>query len=86
MTMDEHKISPVKLFEKVVSLEGKTSAAHSRLDKLETGIRDDLKEIKNELKEVAAYINKGKGLYAASVVVSGILGGICALVAKLIFH
>ena len=55
-------------------LEGKASSAHKRVDKLEAGIRDDLKEIKQDLKELSAHMNRGKGWAAATMLLAGTLG------------
>lgn len=67
--------------ERIGALDAKVTAAHSRVDKLEQGLRDDLKEIKSELKELSAHMNKGKGWAAAMIFLSGTVG---AAIIKLI--
>lgn len=83
--MDNDRVSPIALLEKVVSLEGKASAAHTRIDKLETAILDDLKEIKKELKDVVGWMNRGKGWAAATLVLSGIVGGVISTLLHVLF-
>ncbi len=74
-------------FEKIGQLAAKADAAHSRLDRLETGVRDDLKEIKEELKELSAHMNRGKGWSAAFVFLAGISGaGLTQVLAMIFSH
>ncbi len=82
--MDD-KISPVALLEKTITLDGKVTAAHNRLDKMEFLLRDDLTEIKKELKEVIAWMNRGKGWAAATLLIAGMLGGSVASLFSLLF-
>ncbi len=60
--------------EKIGALDAKVSAAHSRLDKLELMLREDLKEMKGDLKDLHAYMNKGKGWAAAMMLLAGTSG------------
>lgn len=80
-TVSEHSIA-----EKIGILSAKVSAAHSRVDKLESGIREDLKEINLEVKELAGHMNRAKGWAAALMLLSGVLGALMikalALVSK----
>lgn len=69
-------MSDATLSEKIGALSAKTSAAHSRIDKLETTIRDDLKDLKRELHELNAHMNRGKGWSAAIMLLSGTVGGV----------
>ncbi len=66
----------LSISEKIGALSAKVSAAHSRVDKLETGIREDLREINSELKGLTAYVNHAKGWAAAMMLLSGILGAV----------
>lgn len=73
--------------ERIVALDGKIGAAHARIDKMELLIRDELKDIKvnfkemsGELKEVIAYMNRGRGWAAAALLVAGMVGGLVAKV------
>lgn len=63
-----------EIHEKIGQLDAKVTAAHHRVDKLELGIRDDLKELKADLKELNAYMHRGKGWAAATVFISGFAG------------
>jgi hypothetical protein len=67
--------------ERLGALDAKVTAAHSRTDKLETIIREDLKDIKKELHDLAAHMNRGKGWAAAMIFLAGSAG---ALVVKLL--
>lgn len=60
--------------EKIGELSAKASAAHSRIDKLEQGIRDDLKTISSDLKELNAYMHRGKGWASAMLFFAGFAG------------
>ena len=75
-----------ELIEKIGSLTAKVDAAHKRVDKVEQGIREDLKELSRELKELNSYMNKGKGWAAAFMLLSGASGaGILSLI-NYLFH
>lgn len=65
-----------ELHEKIGQLSAKADAAHSRIDKLEILLRDDLKELKTDLKSLNAYMHRGKGWAAAMIFVSGLVGAI----------
>lgn len=63
-----------EMHEKIGTLDAKVTAAHHRLDKLELAIRDDLKELKVDLKDLNAHMHKGKGWSAAFLFLAGISG------------
>lgn len=63
-----------ELSEKIGILSAKADAAHSRVDKLEILLRDDLKELKSDLKELNAYMHRGKGWASAMIFLSGFAG------------
>lgn len=67
--------------ERLGALDAKVTAAHSRTDKLETVIREDLKEIKKELHDLTAHMNRGKGWAAAMIFLASASG---ALLVKLL--
>ncbi len=70
------------MMEKIGALDAKVTAAHNRVDKLEIMLREDLKEILTDLKEIHAYMNKGKGWAAALMLLAGTSGaGIMKLLA-----
>ena len=79
--MDEETHSP-DIRERIGTLAAKASAAHERIDRLEVGLREDLKEIKKDLTEVLAWMNRGKGWGAAALLIAGLMGGIAAQVVK----
>lgn len=60
--------------EKMGLLIAKVEAAHGRIDRLESGIRDDLREIQRELKDLTAHMNKGRGMLAVMLFLSGSAG------------
>lgn len=71
--------------EKIGALSAKADAAHNRVDKLELLLRDDLKELKADLKELNAYMHRGKGWAAAMVFISGFAGAGFFKLASLLF-
>jgi ABC-type ATPase involved in cell division len=76
-----------EVHEKIGALTAKADAAHSRLDKVETQVRDDLKSIKEELHELNAHMNKGKGWASAMIFLAGLSGaGATKLISVLFNH
>lgn len=70
-----------EVLEKLGALTEKVKAAHQRVDKVEFQIREDLKEIKDELKELSAYMHRGKGAVGAIMFLSSIFGaGLVSLI------
>lgn len=63
-----------QVHEKIGQLIAKADAAHARIDKLEILIRDDLKEMKADVKDLSAYMHRGKGWAAAALFVASISG------------
>lgn len=84
--------NPSDIIERMALVEAKASAAHERLDRNELGTREQLKEIKegireisDELKLVVGWMNRSLGWAAAAVFIAGLLGsGVTALVSKLL--
>ncbi len=81
------------LLERIVTLEGQARAAHHRIDKAENDIRSDLVEIKeslkdmaSELKELIAWQNRSKGMFAMVILVAGIAGSLISKVLSGLFH
>lgn len=74
-----------EIHEKIGQLDAKVTAAHHRVDKLELGIRDDLKELKADLKELNAYMHRGKGWAAAMIFLSGISGAVIVKMVSMVF-
>lgn len=60
--------------EKLGILNEKAKAAHTRIDKLEFEIRDDLKELMKEVKDINAHVNRSKGWASAMIFISGFIG------------
>ncbi len=70
--------------EKLGVIQAKADAAHARVDRLELMIRDDLKDLKNDLKELTAYMHRGKGYASAMLFLAGLSGaGISKLLGSL---
>ena len=70
-----------EISEKLGTVIASSKAAHQRLDRLEIGLREDLTTLNKELKELNAYMNRGKGWVAAFVLLSGVSGaGIIKLI------
>lgn len=60
--------------EKIGEIGARAKAAHARIDKLEGDIRDDLKIISADLKELNAYMHRGKGWASGLIFLSGLSG------------
>lgn len=71
--------------EKLGALSAKVDAAHSRIDKTETQVREDLKEIFKELKTLNENMNKGKGSLATILFFAGGSGVGAGLFAQKLF-
>lgn len=82
---DESDETMNQVHEKLGVLQAKADAAHSRVDKLEAGIKSDLVEIQKDLKELAAYMHRTKGWTAALVFLAGASGGGIAKLITLLF-
>lgn len=74
------------MWERIGTISAKAAAAHDRIDKLEIGLRSDLKDIKEELKAISAWMNKGKGWAAAAMLLAGMGGAAVVELAKLALH
>ena len=90
----EEKISYIQ--ERVAVVENKVSAAHDRIDKMDSIMREDLKEIKHDIKEnidsltskVNVLINLGerwKGMAAIGILTCGAVAFIIQTVLSTIF-
>jgi putative component of toxin-antitoxin plasmid stabilization module len=75
-----------EMHEKLGVLSAKADAAHSRIDRLENGIKSDLSEMKNDLKELSAHMHKGKGYAAAIMFVAGLAGAGLTKILSIVFH
>lgn len=80
--MSEEKAALAGLTERVGALAAQTTAAHSRIDRVESLVREDLKGIeksltalREELKPVVAWMNRSKGWAAAGYFAATIIGG-----------
>lgn len=60
--------------QKLGELEAKTTASHKRLDKVEINLVSELKGIRDELKELNAHMNRGKGMGFAAMIFAGLSG------------
>ena len=82
MVDSDPRIAIAALQERIGALDRTISSAHSRVDKMESLVRDDLKEIKTnfaevsrEIKELTAYMNRSRGWAAAFLLIAGLVGG-----------
>lgn len=73
------------LREKIGALTATVKAAHQRIDKVEEEVREDLKLVQKELKELNAHMNKGKGWAGAFFLLSGLAGGGVVKLLSIIF-
>lgn len=85
MAGPEEKITLLQ--ERVAVVETKANAAHSRIDKMEAFLRDDIRDLKSEIKQdmkkmesnledVVNFINRSKGMFAVIVLISGFIAWI----------
>lgn len=61
--------------EKLGELRASVKSAHQRVDKIEVAVRDDLNKVEQQLIELNAHMNKGKGWAAAFFLLAGLAGG-----------
>lgn len=66
----------LQLHQQIGQLEGKVSAAHSRLDKHEMRVQSDLTEIKSDLKALTEFMHRQKGWGAGALFVAGVFGSL----------
>lgn len=75
------------ILERIGLLTAKADAAHTRIDKLEKITREDLKEIKDDLKTLSALVNRASGWAAAFIFIGGLVGGAGLVkLASTLFH
>lgn len=60
--------------EKLALVMAKADAAHSRLDRHESITREDMKEIKKDIKDLIEYMHRSKGRDAALIFIAGFSG------------
>jgi tetrahydromethanopterin S-methyltransferase subunit G len=66
--------------EKIGALRETAKAAHSRLDDLERGIREDLKELTKKLSEIEAWMHRTKGQASVMIGIGTLLGAVISAV------
>jgi DNA anti-recombination protein RmuC len=76
---------PTSLYERIGAMDAKISAAHTRQDRMELEIKELLNELKSEMKDISAHVNKSKGWAAAALMMAGILGTGLGVLLKIIF-
>lgn len=52
-----------------------SAGAHARMDKIEEVVGEQLKEIKQDVKDILAWVNRSKGGLATVLVLMAIVGG-----------
>jgi tetrahydromethanopterin S-methyltransferase subunit B len=73
-----------EVHEKLGVLTAKVDAAHGRVDRLESMIKDHLIEIKADMKELNGYMHRGKGYASAMLFLAGLSGaGLSKLISAL---
>lgn len=68
-----------ELLERIVVLEQSAKAAHRRIDERDQDIRDiktGVADVSKDVKEVVAWMNRGKGWAAAAMLLAGVVGAI----------
>lgn len=82
MTQDE-KISLIQ--ERVAVNENSTKSAHARIDQLDQFMREELKDLKTDMKTVLAFLERSKGMMIVITVGAGVIGWVIQLIVGLIF-
>jgi hypothetical protein len=75
-----------ELLERIVVLEQSTKAAHKRIDDRDRDIKeikDGVAAVGKDVKEVVAWMNRGKGWAAAALLMAGVLGSVFTKLAAL---
>jgi len=83
--MAEHEEKISYLQERVAVVENKVNTAHTRIDKMELLMRDDLKDIKHDIKEnidalttkvntLISFMDKWKAMAAIAILTCGVIG------------
>lgn len=93
MATADPRLAVIQLSERIVTLDNKISASHSRIDKLEilisqdlAEIKDDFREMSKELRDVIAWMNRAKGWAAATLLVASLGGALFAKFLSAIFN
>jgi hypothetical protein len=72
------------IHERLGALTAKVDAAHFRTDKLEVLMKEDLSQIKDDIRILLAAENRRKGWLAAVFVFAGVFQFIITMIARLI--
>lgn len=64
------------LYEKIGKIDMKADASHSRLDEFAKAFREDVTEIKNDVKNLVAAENRRTGWTAAMMLVGTVISGL----------
>ena len=64
------------LYEKIGKIDMKADASHARLDEFAKSFREDVTEIKHDVKNLIAAENKRTGWVAAMVLVGSVVSGL----------
>lgn len=74
--------SPKNVHETIGETKAIAKAAHDRIDKLETGLRDDLKGIMEKLGTIEQWMHRKQGYEAAMYLVASVIGGAISFLIK----
>lgn len=76
-----------QVHEKLGVLSAKIDAAHRRIDDIQDYNKDILEQMRSDLKELNAYMHKGKGWAAAGLFLAGLAGaGVVKLLSVVFSH
>jgi hypothetical protein len=71
--------------ESIGEIKATAKAAHQRLDKLEFGLREDLKNISDKLAEIEKWMHKSQGWAAAALFIGTTLGSVVSFLVNKFF-
>lgn len=70
-----------EIHETIGELKAKVKAAHDRVDKLESGLREDLEKIMSKLGTIEQWMHKKQGSEATWILVASIVSGLLSFLA-----
>lgn len=75
-----------QLRERVAVNEQSVKSAHARVDQLDKFMRDELKDLKADMKTVLGFLERSKGMVAVVTIGAGVIGWVINLIISMFFH
>lgn len=80
----EDKVS--SLSERVAVNEQSAKSAHARIDQLDQFMREEIRDLKADMKIVLGFLERSRGMVLVVTVGAGVIGWVINLVVGLVFH